>query len=114
MYEWDDFDSYYLSREVMKKIYSTLRPAAEALGGHFTLIDDFHCFRCGVPDDRVGMDFRVPSDLALLYANDMGIPLVYLNVRLCDDCIRWVTAQSAHELEMIRRVLCSFCGETEN
>ena len=114
MYEMDDFDSMYLSREVMKEIHSTLGPAAEALGGHFMLIEDFNCFRCGVPDDRVGMDFRVPSELGLLYADDMGMPLIYLNVRLCDDCIRWVTADRAHEFELIKTVLCSIDEPSKN
>ena len=111
MRERDKFDSDYLAREVMKEIYSLLEPEAESLQGHFSIVDNFDCIRCQAFDDRIGLVLRIPPELGSLFADETGKPLVLINVRLCDECIRWITEDNTREAPFVRKIMSSLVGQ---
>ena len=114
------FDGWcWVTKEQVKEVYSVLEPKAEALGGHFEILDEFPCHRCdewdGGPGSLVNMNFRVPPELGSLIPDETGKPLVFLNVPLCRKCIIKVTADDNLRMDLVKEyVIGGYSWRSEN
>ena len=100
-----EFGGAFMSDTQLWEIFSVLDPAAEALGGYARVFEDGQCFRCGGGDERSGMSVQIPPERGALFPDERNLPLVFVNIRLCGECIRWVAAVPAHEAELVEKVL---------
>jgi hypothetical protein len=100
-----DYGGIFMDNTELEKIVRVLEQKADELRGHFLVFEDFECARCGGGDERLGLDLCVPPEKGTRFLNRAGRPLVMINVRLCEDCIRWVTAVSEHESQFVDKIL---------
>jgi len=99
------YGGVFLDDVEMERIFKVLEQKADELGGHCLVFEDFECARCGGGDERLGLDLPVPADRGARFLSGKSRPLVMINVRLCEDCIRWTTADGAHESQLVHKVL---------
>ena len=57
-----DYGGFFLDDAEMERIFGVLEQEADELGGHCLVFENFECTRCGGGDERLGMDFRVPTE----------------------------------------------------
>ena len=100
-----DYGGNFMDNTELEEIFRVLEQKADELRGHCLVFEDFECARCGGGDERLGLDFRIPPEKGARFLNGVGHPLVMINVRLCEDCIRWVTAVSEHESQFVDKIL---------
>ncbi len=108
-----DYGSFFIDDAELEQIFGVFDQKAEELGGHCLVFDNFECTRCGSGDGRLGLDLRVPTKKGAQFLNEKGRPLVMINVRLCEDCIRWTTADGAHESQFLNKVLSGLQWDPE-
>ena len=100
-----EFGGAFMSDTQLWEVFSVLEPAAEALGGYARVFEDGQCFRCGGGDEKSGMFVQIPLERGAWFPDERDLPLVLVNIRLCDECIRWVATVPAHEAELVEKVL---------
>ena len=109
-----DYGGFFIDGVEREGIFKVLEQKADELGGHCLVFEDFECVRCGGGDERLGLNFCVPPERGAQFLSGKCRPLVMINVRLCEDCIRWIASECVHESQLVDKVLGRLQWSTED